>query len=107
MNFIDGNFTLERIEEEPELDIKNVENLEYIENKSKKLNNKINDNIIFEIIKEKDRDIEIIGKPSISICDENNFELKRINNHGMEKSSYRKLKQSARNVYQYKGKQII
>ena len=107
VNFKDGNFTLERIEEEPELDIKNVENLEYIENKSKKLNNKINDNIIFEIIKEKDKDIEIIGKTSISICDENSFELKRINSHRMDKSSYRKLKQSARNVYQYKGKQII
>ena len=107
VTFKDGNFTLERIDEEPELDIKNVENLEYIKNKSKKLNNKINDNIIFEIAKEKGRDIEIIGKPSIAICDENNFELKRINNNKKDKSSYRKLKQSDRNMYEYKGKQII
>ena len=107
VTFKDGNFTLERIDEEPELDIKNVENLEYIKNKIKKLNNKINDNIIFEIAKEKGRDIEIIGKPSIAICDENNFELKRINNNKKDKSSYRKLKQSDRNMYEYKGKQII
>ena len=107
VNFKDGNFTLERIDEEPELDIKNVENLEYIEKKRKQLNNKRNDNIIFEIAKEKDKDIEIIGKPSIAICDENKFELKRINNNKMDKSSYRKLKQSARNMYEYKGKQII
>ena len=107
VNFKDGNFTLERIDEEPELDIKNVENLEYLEKKRKQLNNKKNDNIIFEIAKEKDKDIEIIGKPSIAVCDQNKFELKRINNNKMNKSSYRKLKQSARNMYEYKGKQII
>jgi len=110
VKFKDGNFTLDKIEEEPEFEIQNVESFEQPRNKSKKLTNKKNKNknIKFKIVKPKDI-VEIIGNNTISICNENSFELKRKyeNKNKNKKTSYKKLKQSGRNSYQYKSKQVI
>ena len=108
VKFKDGNFTLDKIEEEPEFEIQNVENFQQPRDKAKKLKNKKNKNIKFKIVKPKDT-VEIIGNQTISICNENSFELKRKyeNKNKNKKTSYKKLKQSGRNTYQYKSKQVI
>ena len=112
VKFKDGNFTLDKIEEEPEFEIQNVENFEQPRNIPKKINNKKNKNKNknnkFKIVKSKDV-VEIVGTHTIAICNENSFELKRKyeNKNKNKKSSYKKLKQSGRNTYQYKSKQVI
>ena len=112
VKFKDGNFTLDKIEEEPEFEIQKVENFEQPRSRAKKLVSKRNKNKNnkLKVVKQKDS-FEIIGIHSMMICNENNFELKRKyeikNKSKNKKTSYKKLKQSGRNTYQYKGKQII
>ena len=108
VKFKDGNFTLDKVEENQEFEIQNVENFEQSRDKTKKLISKKNKNIKLKIVKPKDT-VEIIGIHTISICNENSFELKRKyeNKNKNKRTSYKKLKQSGRNTYQYKSKQVI
>ena len=102
----EANFILKKNVEEPELKIEKSENFEEIANKNKQ-HLKKNKNTQFKIIKLEDNNIEIIGIPTISICNETSIEIKKeYNSKNIKNSNYKKYKISKRTSYQYKA-QII
>ena len=97
----EANFTLEKCREEPELIIENVLYFEQNPIKKKK-------KIKLKIVNNKDGIIEIIGKPSIIICNENNISFPKIFRKSVyEKYAYNKFKESKRITYQYVPNKII
>ena len=97
----DCNFMLEKIEEkQPELIIEYVHNQQI---KNKKIQNKKKNKNKFKISKIKDGDLEIISTPNVCVCYENEFEIQKKYN---KMTSYKKLKQSKRTIYQYKYAQL-
>ena len=103
----EANFILKKNVEEPELKIEKSENFEEISNKNKQ-HLKKNKNTQFKIIKLEDNNVEIIGIPTISICNESNIEIKKeYNSKKIKNSNYKKYKISKRTSYQYKAIQTI
>ena len=97
----EANFILEKSREEPELIIENV--LYFEQNPIKK-----NKKIKLEIVNNKDGIIEIIGKPSMIICNENNISFPKIFRKSVyKKYTYNKLKKSKRIIHQYVPIKII
>ena len=101
----DNNFILEKIYNDPSIEIENVliyqQTPEIIKNKKSKFIN-------LKIVKNKDGIFELIGTPSIFICIENEFEIeKKYNKKIYKKSNYKKYKISKRMTHQYNAIQII
>ena len=105
----DNNFVLEKNEKEPELKIVEIESFEQPSN-NEKLQNKKNTSISFEVVKfNNDGNIKIAGSPpipTISVTNENNFEIQRNKNDKLtysKNSSFEKLEESKNNSYEYKA----
>ena len=101
----DNNFILEKIYNDPDIEIENVliyqQTPEIIKNKKTKF-------LKLKIVKNKDGIFELIGIPSISICNENEFEIQqKYNKKIYKKSNYKKFRISKRMTHQYKSIQII
>ena len=101
----DANIFFEKIDDEPKMEIQNVHNYYQKRSKERKLQNKSR-RYKLKISKLREDDIEIINLPSISICQQENIEIKnknKNNNVKRKKKEYNRLKRSNRIIYQYQA----